>query len=143
MSVLPRGKFSTRPSATHSHCSPTELRADPGMKLHDEEECGVCGLGLSNWPQLGCPPQQHSLALCSILVAAVLWGCVGCVYRPAWPCRDAANAKIGPAKFGCFLSWLAFPRARQGVDEQCPLLFVHLFHFLPISPHLPDFSLIL
>lgn len=73
------------------------------MQLHDEEECGVCGLRLSHWPELwGCPlplappPKQHSLALHSILVTDVLWGCVGCVYRPVWPCRDASNAKIGP-----------------------------------------------
>lgn len=42
------------------------------------------------------PPKQHSLALHSILVTDVLWGCVGCIYRPVWPCRDASNAKIGP-----------------------------------------------
>lgn len=51
--------------------------------------------------------------------------------------------RLALAKFGRFLSWLAFPRAGQGMHEQCLLIFVHLFHFLLISSHLPGFSLIL
>lgn len=120
------------------------------MQLHDEEECGVCGLRLSHWPELwGCPlplapPPSSTLWLCTLFWSQTFYGAAWAAFTGlCGPAGMHQMPRLALAKFGRFLSWLAFPRAGQGMHEQCLLIFVHVFHFLLISSHLPGFSLIL
>ena len=83
------------------------------MQLHDEEECGVCGLRLSHWPELwGCPLPLAPTPQAALFGFALYFGhrrfmglrglrlqaCValqGCIKCQDWPWLNLAASSHG------------------------------------------------